>query len=95
MSGQLGEVMKQLQMMQRLMKDDHFKALMSHPNVQELFKDQQFLALIKSQDMAKIAAYPKLVALMRDPDLAPLFTKLNPARLFSTGGVNPQALFQA
>ena len=76
------DMMKQLQMMQRLMKDEHFKALMSHPKVQDLFKDQQFLALIKSKDMAKLAAYPALVALMRDPELAPLFAKINPATLF-------------
>ena len=76
------DMMKQLQMMQRLMKDDNFKALMSHPKVQDLFKDQQFLALITSQDMGKIATYPKLVALMADPSLAPLFAKINPQTLF-------------
>lgn len=82
MFGKMQDMMKQFQLMQQLMKDDNFKALMSHPKVQELFRDPQFQEIMKSQDPAKIMAYPKLAMLMRDPDVAPLLAKINPQTLF-------------
>lgn len=74
---QFGGMMKQLQLLQRLMKDDNVKSLLSHPKVQTLFKDPEFQALIKSQDMAKLASHPRLSSLMRDPEIAPLLAKVD------------------
>ncbi len=75
--------MKQFQMVQRLMKDDNFRALMSHPKVQELFRDPQFLEALKTQDPTTIQGNPKLAALMNDPDLAALMATFDPAALQS------------
>ncbi len=75
-------MMQQMQLMQRLMKDEHFKAFISHPKVQALFKDPEFQELIKKQDMGKLQGHPKLMALMRDPEVAPLMAKMDPKTLF-------------
>ncbi len=76
------DMMKQMQLMQRLMKDENFKAFISHPKVQALFKDPEFQELIKKQDMGKLQGHPKLMALMRDPEVAPLMAKMDPKTLF-------------
>ena len=75
-------MMKQMQLMQKLMKDEHFKAFISHPKVQELFKDPEFQELIKKQDMAKLQSHPKLMAMLNDPDVRPLMAKIDPKALF-------------
>ena len=72
---------QQLQLLQKLMKDEHFKAFLSHPKVQAAFQDPALQQALKSQDMAKIAGHPKLLALMRDPEVAPLLAKLDLSRL--------------
>ena len=77
---------QQLQMLQKLMKDEHFKAFLSHPKVQAAFQDPALQQALKSQDMAKIAGHPKLLALMRDPEVAPLLAKLNPQDLIKENG---------
>ncbi len=77
MFDQVKQQWKMMQMMQRLMKDENFKALMAEPRVQELMKDADFQALIKTQDPTKIAASPKLAAIMRDPEIAKKFAKLD------------------
>ena len=74
---------KQLQMLQRLMKDEHFRALMSHPNVQATLQDPDVQQLAKSQDVAKLLAHPKMVALMRDPEIASVFAKLDPQKFLN------------
>ena len=76
-------IFKQLQVMQRLMKDPQFKALMAHPKMQDLLTDRDVQALMKSKDTAKIAAHPKFMALMRDPELAPLLATFNPKQLLA------------
>ena len=76
----LKDKVKQLQMMQRLMKDEQFRALITHPKVQELLKDPEFQRLVSSKEMSKIIAHPKLASLMRDPELAPLLMKLDPKK---------------
>ncbi len=81
MFGKINDMMKQVKMMQRLMKDEHFKALIGHPKVQELLKDKQFQELIKSQNVGKIVTHPKLAALMRDPEVGPLLKNINPQTL--------------
>ena len=77
---------QQLQMLQKLMKDEHFKAFLSHPKVQAAFQDPALQQALKSQEMAKIAGHPKLLALMRDPEVAPLLAKLNPQDLIKDNG---------
>ncbi len=79
---------EQFQLMQKLMKDENFKAFMSHPKVQEAFRDPEFQAAIKTQDQNKIMGNPKLSALMRDPEVAALLSKVNPQLLF--GGNFPK-----
>ena len=48
--------MQQAQLIMRLMKDAHFKALISHPKVQTLLNDPEFQQVIRSQDLAKITS---------------------------------------
>ena len=81
MFDKLKGAMNQLQLMQRLMKDEGFKALMANPKVQAVMMDPEFQRLIKTRDMAKVAAYPKFAALLRDPEVAPLLAKVNPQQL--------------
>ncbi len=78
MFGQLKNMAGQFQLMQKLMKDENFKAFMTHPKVQELFNSAEFKEIAKSKDMAKISAYKPFVDLMRDPEVAQLISKLNP-----------------
>ena len=81
MFGKFGNTLKQLQLMRRLMKDEHVRAIMGHPKVQAVLQDPEFQALMKSQDMAKIAAHPKFSSLLRDPEFTALLAKLNPQAL--------------
>ncbi len=81
MFGKMGDMLKQFQTMQQLMKDDHFKAVISHPKVQALFRDPEFQAAIQAKNQAKILSSPKLQALLRDPDVAPLLAKIDPQTL--------------
>jgi hypothetical protein len=74
----LGEFAQQMKLVQRLMKDEHFRALMGHPKVQELLRDPEFQELIKAQDMSKLAGHPKFASVMQDPEIAGLVAKLNP-----------------
>ena len=82
MFDQLKNMAGQIQMMQRLMKDENFRALLSHPKMQELLRDPEFQEIVKSKDTARLMSNPKLASLMRDPELTPLLAKLNPQTLF-------------
>jgi len=75
--GKMGDMMKQMQLMQKLMKDDNFKALMAHPKVQELLKDPEFREAIKGQDFSALQSHPKFSGVMSDPELVKLISKLN------------------
>jgi len=75
--------MKQLEMLQRLMKDENFKAFISHPKVQSAFQDPELKIVMKTGDMAKISAHPRFAELMSDPEVAPLLAKINPGSLFT------------
>lgn len=81
MFGKMKGMMEQMQMMQRLMQDENFKAFISHPKVQELFKDPTFKEVAKSQDFTRIAAHPRFAAVLRDPEVAALMAKINPQQL--------------
>ena len=52
-------MMDSMQLMQKLMKDENFKAFISHPKIQELLRDPEFIELMKTQDMRKIGTHPK------------------------------------
>ena len=81
MFGKFHEMMNQMQALQRMMKDENFKTLMSHPKIQELLKDPDFQGAVRSQDMAKIATHPKLQELLQDPELSAKMKKMDP-RMF-------------
>ena len=70
MFDKMKDMMGQMQMMQQLMKDENFKAFISHPKTQELFRDPEFKEVAQSRDFARITAHPKFMELARDPELA-------------------------
>ena len=83
MFGNLRELMKQFQTMQRAMGNEHVKALLGHPKVQAVLLDAEIQALIKAQDLTKVAVHPKFAALMRDPEVASLLSRVNPQQLLN------------
>ena len=76
MFGKMKDMASQMQMIQRLMKDENFKALIAHPKMQELMKDPDFLELMKTKDMQKAVTNPKLAALKNDPELVQLMSRV-------------------
>lgn len=78
MFGGMKDMMANMQLMQRMMQDENFRAFVSHPKVQELFRDPEFKEVAKSRDFAKISAHPKFAALGQDPQLAALLVKIDP-----------------
>ncbi len=78
MFDKMKDMMGQMQMMQKMMKDENFRTFISHPKVQELFRDPEFKEIAKSRDFSKIAAHPKFMALAKDPELSALLVKINP-----------------
>ncbi len=83
MFGKMGDMMKQVQMMQKLMKDDNFKAFISHPKMQELIKDPEFMQLMKKQDMPALQKHARFGAIMRDPEILGLIQKIDFKKLMS------------
>ncbi len=80
MFGNMGDMMKQLQMLQKLMKDENFKAFISHPKMKELTKNPEFLQVLKSKDMDALKAlkdHPKFAETMKDPEVVALLQKVN------------------
>ena len=78
MFDKMGNMMDQFKMMQELMKDENFSALMSNPKVREVFMDPEFQKLVKENDLSKLASNPKFASLMNDPEVVRLISKLNP-----------------
>ena len=78
MFDKMKDMMGNMQMMQRMMQDENFRAFISHPKVQQLFRDPEFKEVAKSRDFAKISVHPKFMELGRDPELASLMLKINP-----------------
>ncbi len=74
----------QFQMLQRMMKDENFRAFIAHPKVQEVFKDLEFQKLVKENNVFKLMSHPKFSGLMQDPEVRNLMLKLNP-QSFSNG----------
>jgi|APTNR8051073442_1049403.scaffolds.fasta_scaffold118220_1 hypothetical protein len=83
MFGKMGDMMKQMQMMQKLMKDDNFKAFISHPKMQELIKDPEFMQLMKKQDMPALQKHARFGAIMKDPEILGLIQKIDFKKLMS------------
>ena len=77
MFGNFKNMMEQMQLMQRLMKDDNFKAFIAHPKVQDLFKDSAFQTALKSKDTTQVMNHPKMLALKNDPELETLLKKVD------------------
>ena len=76
MFGKMKDMAAQMQMVQKLMKDENFKALIAHPRMQELMKDPDFLELMKTKDFQKAASNPKLAGLKNDPELLELMSRV-------------------
>jgi hypothetical protein len=74
--------MELFQMFQRLMKDEPFRAFLSHPKVQELMKDPEFQEIIKTQDRLRLLKHPRFVSLQADPEVAGLLSRLDFQSLF-------------
>jgi hypothetical protein len=83
MFGKMGDMMKQVQMMQKLMKDDNFKAFISHPKMQELIKDPEFMQLMKKQDMPALQKHARFGAVMKDPEILSLIQKIDFKKLMA------------
>lgn len=83
MFGKMGDMMKQIQMMQKLMKDENFKAFISHPKMQALIQDPEFMQLMKKQDMAALQKHPKFGSVMKDPEVLELIRKIDFKKLMS------------
>lgn len=76
MFGKMKSMAAQMQMMQKLMKDENFKALIEHPKMQELLRDPEFIELMKTKDFEKASGNPKIAALKNDPELLQLISKV-------------------
>ena len=78
MLGKMGDALNQWKMLQELMKDENFRALISHPKVREVFMDPEFQKLVKENNLAKVTSHPRFSSLMSDPEVAQLMLKLKP-----------------
>lgn len=76
MFGKFKNMADQIQMAQKLMKDENFRNFMTHPKVQELLKDPEFQESLKKQDPSQLFNHPKVLALQTDPEIAKLAAKL-------------------
>ena len=77
MFGKMKNMMEQMRLMQHLMKDENFKAFISHPKIQAIFQDPEFQDLLKTQDFQKIMDHPKFSGLKNDRELVQLISRLN------------------
>jgi hypothetical protein len=77
MFGKMKNMMDQMKMVERLMKDENFKAFMSNPKIQTLLQDPEFQEVLKTQDFNKMMNHPKFASLKGDQELVELIKKLN------------------
>ena len=68
---------EQMAMMQKLMKDENFRAFISNPKVQEMMRDPDFQDAVKKQDGARLMANPRFAALKSDPELSELLSRVD------------------
>ena len=83
MFGKMNDFMKQIQLVQKLMKDENFKAFLSHPKIQAAMMDPTFQESLKTQDPAQILNHPKLASLKNDPEVVTLLSKLDFKKLMN------------
>ena len=83
MFDKMKDMMGQMKMMQELMRDENFKAFISHPRVQELFRDPEFKSVAATRDFSKIAVHPKFMELSKDPEVSQLLLKIDPKRFLN------------
>lgn len=67
----------QFEKMKQWLKDEDFRAFLSHPKVQELLKDDEFRKTLEEKNMFKLMANPKISALMSDPETRSFMMKLH------------------
>ncbi len=67
----------QMAMMQKLMKDENFRAFISNPKVQDMMRDPDFQDAVKKQDSSRLMNNPKFAALKNDPELSALLVKVD------------------
>ena len=77
MFGNSSNFFQQIERVQKLMKDENFKAFVSHPKVQTLFADPEFRKALQSQNPQTILNHPKMAALKDDPEIRALISKLD------------------
>jgi len=77
MFGGLGDSIKNIGKIQKLMKDDNFKSFIDHPDVKEMMSDKDFQQAVKSKNYMMLMQNPKLVKLMQDPEMQARLSKLN------------------
>ncbi len=76
MFGKMKNMMDQFKMMQEMMKNEDFRAFISHPKIQSLMKDPEFVESLKKQDFNTVLQNPKFAALRSDQELIQLASKL-------------------
>jgi hypothetical protein len=86
MFGKVNDFMKQVQLMQKLMKDENFKKFVSHPKIQGLMTDPEFQKAMQAQNPQDLMNHPKMNALKDDPEVRDLLFKLDFKKLMSEGG---------
>lgn len=79
----IGKIMGNFQLINRLMKDENFKALMMHPKFRGLMSDSAFQEILKTRDTQKINNHPKMLELMRDAEFKTLISKIDFKTLLS------------
>jgi len=73
----MNDTKQQMELIQKLLKDENFRQLMMHPKFQSLMQDAEFMEAVKSRDKSQIMTHPKFVELKDEPGLKDLFTKID------------------
>lgn len=65
------------QKMMMMMKDENFRAFISHPKVREMFQDPEMKKSLEAQKFSDLLSNPKFAEMMRDPEVMALMSKLD------------------
>lgn len=77
MFGKMQSFMQQMQMVNKLMRDENFKAFISHPKIQTIFSDPEFQKSLQTKNPDLMMNHPKLAPLRNDPEIAALLAKVD------------------
>lgn len=66
----------QIQLLQKMMKDENFRKLIDHPKVRQAMQDAEVQEVLKSKNIFKMMDHPKFLAILQDPELTALASKL-------------------